>query len=100
MIQEVTVGAKQLQIALAGNIHEEEAIAIRESLSGYIDKGHISISMDLSKVEHISLSGLSALVVIHKLTVNRDGYFEIKGLQGRVKEMFAVTLLNKVLNIK
>ena len=99
MIQEVTVTPKQLQVVLSGSIYVEEAKAIRESLIGYIDRGHQSISMDLSKVDYIDGTGLGTLVSINKRAMEKGGNVKIKGLQGIVKDLFELTRLNKVFEI-
>jgi len=99
MIQEVTVTPKQLQVILSGNIYVEDAQAIRESLIGYIDQGNSSISIDLSDVDYIDGSGLGALALVNKQAQMKGGRVEIKGLRGRIKELFELTRLNKVFEI-
>lgn len=100
MIQVVTVTPGQLQVAFSGNIYVEEAKAIRESLNGYIDRGYQSISIDLSGVDNIDGTGLGALVSIHARAKGKGGYVVIKGLHGSIKELFELTRLNQVFDIK
>ena len=99
MIQEVNVTLKQLQVSLSGSLHTEEAKAIQDSLAGYIDRGHITILIDLAKVDHIDYFGLDALVFIHKRALAKGGSLELKGLQGDMKTLFEVTQLNKMFMI-
>jgi anti-sigma B factor antagonist len=100
MIQVVTVTPLKLQVAFSGSIYVEEAKAIGESLNGYINKGYQSISIDLSGVDYIDGTGLGALVSIHARVRGKGGNVEIKGLHGITKELFELTQLNKVFDIK
>lgn len=100
MIQVVTVTPKQIQVVLSGDICAEEAKALKKKLLGYIDSGHLFISIDLSKVDLIDGNGLGALVFIHKQAMEKEGHVGIKGLQGNIKELFELAQLNKVLDIQ
>jgi anti-sigma B factor antagonist len=99
MIQEVVITPGQLQVALSGNIFAQEAKGFQASLTGYINKGHASISLDLSGVDYFDGAGLGALVAIHEQLLKKGGRLEIKGLQGEVKELFVLTGLNKIFEV-
>lgn len=99
MYQEVRVGPSWIEVVLSGDIFAPEAKAIQHSLAGYIDSGHVLISLDLSGVEFIDGNGLGALVYIHKKIRDKGGQLQIMGLQGEVKELFRLTELDKMLEI-
>jgi len=100
MIQIVAVTPKQIQVVLSGELCTAEAKMIRESLTGYIDSGNSSISIDLSQVDHIDRNGLGALVFIHLRADEKQGRFVIRGLQGKLKELFELARLDKVFYIE
>ena len=53
MIQEITVTDNHVIVNLSGSIYVEEAAQIRESLIGYIEKGHKTFVVDLGNVDYI-----------------------------------------------
>ena len=77
-----------------------EAKTIRESLIRYVDNEHSFISIDLSQVDHIDRNGLGALVFIHIRAMEKKGHLEIKGLHGKLKELFELARLDKVFDIQ
>ena len=99
MIQEIKKVDRQIEVTLAGNVYVEDAIAMREQLLSFIDKGHISLLFDLSQVDYIDCSSLRVFVSIQKQTAQKGGSFMIRGLQGSVKELFEMTRLNKIFEI-
>lgn len=100
MLQEITVTENQVFVSLSGSIYVEEAARLRESLIGYIEKGHKSCVIDLGVVDYIDSSGLGTLVAIQKRALQHGGSVVIKGLQGLVKDLFVLTRLDKVFEIQ
>ena len=100
MIQEITVTDTDVLVTLAGSIYVEEAAQIRESLIGYIDRGHKTFIVDLGNVDYIDSSGLGTLVAIQKRALQNGGSVIIKGMKGLVKDLFELTRLTKVFEIR
>ena len=100
MIQEITVTDTNVLVSLSGSIYVEEAAQIRESLIGYIEKGHKTFLIDLGEVDYIDSSGLGTLVAIQKRALQNGGSVVIKGLKGLVKDLFELTRLTKVFEIQ
>ena len=100
MIQEITVTDNQVVVNLSGSIYVEEAAQIRESLIGYIEKGHKTFVVDLGNVDYIDSSGLGTLVAIQKRALQNGGSVIIKNLKGLVKDLFELTRLTKVFEIQ
>ena len=100
MIQEITVTDNHVVVNLSGSIYVEEAAQIRESLIGYIEKGHKTFVVDLGNVDYIDSSGLGTLVAIQKLALQNGGSVIIKNLKGLVKDLFELTRLTKVFEIQ
>ena len=100
MIQEITVTDNHVVVNLSGCIYVEEAAQIRESLIGYIEKGHKTFVVDLGNVDYIDSSGLGTLVAIQKRALQNGGSVIIKNLKGLVKDLFELTRLTKVFEIQ
>ena len=100
MIQEITVTDTDVLVTLAGSIYVEEAAQIREILIGYIDSGHKTFIIDLGNVDYIDSSGLGTLVAIQKRALQNGGSVIIKGMKGLVKDLFELTRLTKVFEIR
>ncbi len=100
MIQEITVTDNHVVVNLSGSIYVEEASQIRESLIGYIEKGHKTFVVDLGNVDYIDSSGLGTLVAIQKRALQNGGSVIIKNLKGLVKDLFELTRLTKVFEIQ
>jgi anti-sigma B factor antagonist len=100
MIQEITVAENHVLVSLSGSIYVEEAAQLRESLIGYIEKGHKTFIIDLGDVDYIDSSGLGTLVAIQKRALQNGGSVVIKGLKGLVKDLFELTRLTKVFEIQ
>ncbi len=100
MIQEITVADNHVLVNLSGSIYVEEAAQIRESLIGYIEKGHKTFVVDLGSVDYIDSYGLGTLVAIQKRALQNGGSVIIKNLKGLVKDLFELTRLTKVFEIQ
>ena len=100
MTQEITVTENHVQVDLSGSIYVDEAARIRESLIGYIEKGHKIFIIDLGGVDYIDSAGLGTLVAIHKRALQNGGSVIIKGLRGLVKDLFVLTRLDRVFEIQ
>ena len=100
MIQEITVEKNQVLVKLAGKIYVEEAAHLRESLLGYIEKGHKTFIVDFGDDDYIDSSGLGTLVAIQKRALQNGGGIVITGLCGLVKDLFELTRLTKVFEIQ
>jgi anti-sigma B factor antagonist len=71
---------------------------VRERFAELIREGHQRIALDISQVEFIDSSGLSAAVWVLK-RLGEDGELVISGAQGAVMSIFRLTRLDKVFRI-
>ena len=62
-------------------------------------EGAKNIIMDLSKVNYIDSSGLSAILVANRLCKNNNGTFVLTGLQAPVKKLVEISQLDSILSI-
>jgi anti-sigma B factor antagonist len=62
-------------------------------------EGQRNIILDLSSVKYADSSGLSSLLVGHRLCKNADGIFILIGLNHAVERLITISQLNNVLTI-
>lgn len=87
-------------MALKGKIYVDEATIVREKLFPYLGQGLYRFEIDLSGVDYIDSSGLGVLVAVQKRAFQNGGGVVIRGLHHEVKELFELTRLTKVFEIK
>ena len=100
MRQEISVQDGKVFFSLFGSLYVEEAAVLRQKPLMHIDKGYNHFVVNLSNVDYIDSSGLGVLVAIHKRSLQHGGSVAITGLKGTVKELFELTRLNKVFEVK
>lgn len=100
MRQEITIRDRQVVVSLHGSLYVEEAAVLRQKLLMHIDKGYSQFLVDLTNVDYIDSSGLGVLVAIHKRSLQHGGNVAVTGLKGTVKELFELTRLNKVFEVR
>jgi anti-sigma B factor antagonist len=71
---------------------------VKERFAALIGKGYQHIALDISQVQFIDSSGLSAAVWALK-RLGEDGELVISGPQGAVMSIFRLTRLDKVFRI-
>ncbi|MGV8880312.1 MAG: STAS domain-containing protein [Sphingobacteriaceae bacterium] len=62
-------------------------------------EGQRNIILDLSTVKYADSSGLSSLLVGHRLCKNAEGVFILTGLNPAVERLIAISQLDNVLSI-
>jgi anti-anti-sigma factor len=61
--------------------------------------GERNLVIDLQQVKYIDSSGLSAILVAHRLCKNLKGTLIITGMNDNVKKLITISQLDSVLNI-
>jgi anti-sigma B factor antagonist len=89
-----------VRLMMSEKVYVEDAIALREVLFPYIEKGHIRFCFDMSLLEYIDSSGLGILLVIHKKVVKLGGEVTITGLHGEIGKLFELTKLTELFKIE
>ncbi|CDX03399.1 ant_ant_sig: anti-anti-sigma factor [Desulfitobacterium hafniense] len=97
---DIRVDRQEVFVELEGKIYVEDAAVMRERLLPLIEQGKSHFVFDTRKLNYIDSSGLGVLVAIHKRAIERGGGIIVQGLQGAVKELFQLTRLNKVFEIR
>ena len=100
MRQEIYVEDEKVMINLYGSLFMEEAALLRQKLLLQLEKGYNQFVVNLSGVDYIDSSGLGVLVAVHKRALQNGGTVILIGMQGTVKELFELTRLDKVFDIR
>jgi anti-sigma B factor antagonist len=62
-------------------------------------EGQRNIILDLSNVKHSDSSGLSGLLVGHRMCKKSDGIFILTGINENISKLITISQLDKILNI-
>lgn len=93
------VDQNQVNVQLSGKIYVEDAARLREQLLNYLAQGMKIFLIRMNDVSYIDSSGLGVLVAIQKRALEHGGEVKIQGLTGAVREIFALTRLDRVFTL-
>lgn len=62
-------------------------------------EGQRNIILDLSNVEYSDSSGLSSLLVGHRICKNSEGIFILTGINENISRLIAISQLESILNV-
>ncbi len=91
---------ERIVVQLDGQMYVPDAAMLRERLLQYMDKGVQEVEVNMRQLDFIDSAGLGVLIGIHKRLLERGGHVTLRGLRGSVKELFTLTRLDKVFEIK
>jgi len=72
---------------------------LKSELILFNSEGQRNIVLDLSYVKHVDSSGLSSLLVGHRLCKNADGVFILTGLNDALSNLIALSQLETIITI-
>ena len=72
---------------------------LHETVRGLVERGHRKVVVDLAAVPFVDSAGLGELVRTNSLVKNRGGALKVSGATHRIREMFVLTRLTKVLGL-
>lgn len=96
VINRVRIG-KVLVVSISGEIHAEEAQALREFLKSSYAQNFNLFLLDLLEVDFICSAGLRAILELKRETMARNGDVRLVRPQSQVFEVFQTTGLDKIL---
>ncbi|MFN4244685.1 MAG: STAS domain-containing protein [Brevinematia bacterium] len=84
-------------VRLEGTINVQTSIELESWLNSLIPRKQLKkVIIDLSKVQHISSSGLRVLVSFYKRIVSNSGKLIMAGLNQNLKKIFKIVELDTV----
>lgn len=60
----------------------------------------VQATIDLSEVDYIDSTGLGVFIGFYKALKEQDGYVKITGVNARLKRLFEITGIDKVIDIE
>ncbi len=100
MEMNITCSNGQVQVDLSGEMYVEDAAIVREKLLSHIEKGNNNFTITITKLTYIDSSGLGVLVGLQKRAQIASGSVILLGAQGMVKELFEISRLNRVFEMR
>jgi anti-sigma B factor antagonist len=84
---------------LTGRLDAVSQLEVKTAFKERVQKGGVTLLVDLSAVTFIDSSGLAALVSGYKLAREGGGTLKLAGMTRQVQSVFALTRLDRVFEI-
>lgn len=81
-----------------GRIDMETSAAFKTALDGVLAAGHKRVVLNLSQVAFMDSAGLGAIMSLFR-QINGDGSLHVCGLHPRIKTLFDITRLTRVVGV-
>ncbi|SHJ95483.1 anti-sigma B factor antagonist [Caminicella sporogenes DSM 14501] len=86
-------------IKVFGEVNFENHIEFKEGLLRSIQGNENKIVLDMEKLAYLNSMGLSTIVKAYSELKKRKGELKLCSLQEHIKKLFAITKLDKIINI-
>ena len=86
------------QISFEGRISVDNSNEMRDRLSAALKLKPKELTVDLSRVTSIDISGLATLLEATRIARSQGTRLAITGMQGQVQLLFAITRLDQILD--
>lgn len=94
----VTTDGKETELEVL-ELGGEEYPGLRDFVRGQIEKGRPHLILDLSSVERIDSNGVGEIVAVWQHAKNQGGELVLVGLKPRIRDIFEILYLDKVIPI-
>jgi anti-sigma B factor antagonist len=88
-----------VEIALRGELDIAGSSDVRAALLGLVDAGHANLVVDLSDLDLIDSTGISALVAARRAALGAGGEFSARHAKPAVRRVLAISGLVEHLNV-
>ena len=85
-------------ISFEGRISVDNSNAMRDRLGAALKHKPRQVTVDLSRVTSIDLSGLATLVEATRIARRQGTWLSITGVQGQVRLLFEISRLDQILD--
>ncbi len=84
-------------VSLTGSLHSEtDALQLRETMNALVQKRHVNVILDISRLTYINSWGLGLLVALLAMLRRSGGDLRLAALGPKIHNLFIVTQLTKV----
>jgi anti-anti-sigma factor len=98
-IQVVEIDTRHVVVAVTGVMDFESCTPLDAVLSGLVTEGRAAVVLDLTAVPRLDSSGLGLLVRFHHLSLARDGWLRLVGVNPAIRRSLEITNLDSILGI-
>jgi len=82
-------------------LDEVAIMEIGEQIGALVEQHDLpTIILDFRNVRHLSSSALGMLITVHKHVREKDGRLRLCGIQPSIEEVFAMTRLNEIFDMR
>lgn len=85
---------------VVGEVDAFTAPVLKERLASIQDTPGVQAVIDLSEVDYIDSTGLGIFIGFYKSLQVHDGYVKIIGVNDRLKRLFEITGVDKIIDIE
>ena len=96
IVLQVTTDGKETELEVL-ELGGEEYPGLRDLARGQIEAGRPRLILDLSSVEPIDSNGVGEIVAVWQHAKNRGGELVLAGLKPRIRDIFEILYLDKVI---
>lgn len=100
MENQISVTADCVRVKAVGRMNSEAAEALGQELMKNIAKGYKAYIIDVSELVSISSAGIGMLIAFNKSVRAIEGSMTITGVKGHIKDLFEITLMNRLFKIE
>jgi anti-anti-sigma factor len=93
---EILLDSKNNIVKIKGEIDLNNSKKLKEEVNKIINK---NIVMDFKEVSYLDSAGIGALISIHKDLQSKSGSLEIINIDKKIKELFDMVGLSKLMHI-
>lgn len=86
-------------VRIEGQINADTSSEVREALDTHLANASVMLLIDMSQVEFIDSSGLSALVSVHKILNSQGSVLALLQPQSQAQTALRLTMLDKVFKV-
>jgi anti-anti-sigma factor len=98
-IQVVEIDPRHAVVTVTGVVDFESCTPLDAVLSGLMTEGPPAVILDLTAVPRLDSSGLGLLVRFHHLSLARDGWLRLVGVNPVIRRSMEITNLVSILAI-
>ncbi|MDR3591658.1 MAG: STAS domain-containing protein [Negativicutes bacterium] len=99
MERQISVTPECVNVKVVGRMSCDDAEMLGQELMSFIAKGHGTYVIDMSDLTYISSAGIGVLIALNKRALRLEGSITVAGMKGHIKELFEMTMMNKLFKI-
>jgi anti-anti-sigma factor len=100
MDYQVSIVPEGINVEMTGRMGSEASELLGSELMQYADRGHRNYIFNIDKISYIGSAGIGVLIALNKHVRPSGGSITIVGVKGHIKELFEMTMMDKVVKIK